>query len=395
MAHITLYPIRATLGRLVRMVVAPYLVADAKLLASAKKAYEECTPTTNNPIVLLSNDEKYKGKVSITTELNDYDGICYTLEPSSAKNIHSTSDKLSHMVVFEGNGMLVDTNMLKEWAYFAEDNNIRITVVQHPGVLEKDKDKKPMQFDDLIDNGAQVFKAIQKQYGLQASDIGLYGHSMGGAIAVQVATRFNEPAKKQCPYVFVDRSFVSVARVPVAWILRDKPKTVRDAVVFWGLKVPLALVVFCIVKPLLLLTGWEAHTGLHYALLPKNRKHHVFVRQPKKEDQTLGDEVIPRLASLDSALSVKIPYWVQKYHTKWFETKEQYELFKQERARFKVFPNSPEDRGHNASLLNPAYQMKIRGPSSEGSKNADNLLADWVTHSEKASKSSGSDKRNS
>lgn len=387
-----LWPIHMTLGRLSRMLICQYLflgnidaieriVMDQELTTLQKiNQVFSCLLFSN----IASNNDIYnacqaqqcitdeQGGCTITSRLEGYSGVSYTISPNTV-NIDKESKKQKHIIIFLGNAQIVQRGLFAKWIQLAEDNQVRVTIVEHPGAIERDSKRKPVVFNDLINNGAEVFAAIQKQYKLEAADIGLYGQSLGGAIATQVATRFYK-TKEDCPHLLVDRSFSSIASVIVGWILRNKPRSFLDGVLFTLVQIPLAIIAYAIVKPLLLLSGWEAHTGVYYANLPKARKHYLFIRTNKadrKDGDVRGDDIITRLASLDSSVFQVVPRLIQKYWTKWFK-KEEDAARKNERASHKIMSNG--DDLHN-ELLNQFHDhIKPQGRSGN------QIIKDWVEH---------------
>ncbi len=334
-------------------------------------------------------------KVSCSSKLNGYAGVSYTLSPSTV----AKKAQLKHVMVFLGNAQLVIPDLLAKWADYAHTNQVRVTVVEHPGAMRSDIKRTPRVFNDLINNGAEVFSAIQKKYGLQSSEIGLYGMSLGGAIATQVASRFYK-TKENCPHLLVDRSFSSITSVIVGWILPNKPRTLAQLALFALVQIPLAMIAYAIVKPLLLLTGWEAHTGVYYAHLPKARKHYLFVRTNKadrKAGDHRGDGIITRLASLDSSVFQVVPRLMRKYWTKWFGTKKEYAILKSERASHKIIMKKSDIEHmassdlqrqlnvqpsfHNVLLHNmPLTYCHDHGTFSRQSRSGDAILTDWIQH---------------
>lgn len=371
--RVTLFPIRIWLGPLLRRAVvysSRSIWDESRLISDAvENAYKmaSCNFCMGAPDVIAQELQKarenYKkycdetpedqreetidlkrinfSKTHLTLDLPDYQGMTYTLTPENILSAPA-DQKIQHVVVFAQRNQRINTDVLDLWAAAAYRDKVRITVIEHPGIIARDKKPAPKQFSDLVDNGEEVVRALQKKYNLDMNKIGLYGHSLGGAIAIETASRVYEGGK--CPHVLADRTFSSISRTVIGFILSSKPEKMLGWMTFLLIKVPLAMLTYAVVKPVLLLGGWESNAGLHYANLPADRKNHLFVSPSEKQKKQLKakkflkmrDETVSQFASLDSGILLKISYWSQKYYTKWFKSKEIYEMFQKNRKLHKL-----------------------------------------------------------
>jgi hypothetical protein len=374
-----LWPLHVTLGKLPRMFICPYLFDDSEYRnGSLYKTYKETRVITLFSENDSDNTNTQHDVVNCSSKLEGYDGVSYTLSPDNV----SHDAQLKHVMVFLGNAQLVDQAFLNAWAKYAIDNQVRVTVIEHPGAIQQDIKRKPRVFNDLINNGVEAFSAIKKQFNLKSDEIGLYGASLGGAIATQVASRCYK-TKEDCPYLLVDRSFASITSVVIGWILPSKPRSFLGLALFTLVQIPLAIVVYSVVKPLLLLTGWEAHTGVYYANLPNSRKDYLFVRTHKndrKNGDHRGDGIITRLASLDSSLFLIIPRTIRKYWTKWFSTKEHYTALKNERASHKIIITPAVSGRCPDDFMLHNMPFTYFHDHTRAQKTGDTILTDWIKH---------------
>lgn len=287
----------------------------------------------------------------------------FTIEPG---NFSEDTPLIQHMFVFMGNAQRIDDRLIADYKALSQKRGLRITLVENPGCLMDIHYPIPTCFSDIVDNAEAVVNEVKEKYSLKNNNILLYGHSLGGAVATLLATRLFLN-KDDCPYLLADRTFSSlskvVASVPLSflrrffqllngaifgalglifplissWLFRISTKILdaifESAVILGGL----------LLKPILWLCGWEAEVGLHYALLPEEKKHYLFVRA-KKDDlrqNHLDDGVISLAASLDHSPFLKIPYLFDKYFLKMrvflgIKNRSDYEDFKFHRKKQKI-----------------------------------------------------------
>ena len=340
--HTLRWPFRITLSKIAAFLVIPYGYSLRERLNNEDPNFlsGKCDPDLKLYDCTFSRD------------LKGYEGISYTISPL---NFQKRKNQRSHMIIFMGNTGIATSEAMLKAAEIAKTNHIRITIVQNPGLIHGDEQHLPSYFSDLVDNGEQVVKAIKAQYDLNSDNILLYGHSLGGGVATQVATRFFK-TPEDCPHLLADRTFSSVSRVAASWavgsILNPLFYNLLPAMLFGLISLilspfgshkssqgiqskvhqhlrrihdffalPLTLMISgLIIKPLLLLCGWECHTGLHYALLPTDKKHYLFVREHADILQGIHDiyedRIIPLFASLDYSVFQKPLYWLKKYSLK-------------------------------------------------------------------------------
>lgn len=394
--HALRWPFRKLLSPIAKLFVVPYTFDWVKKILV----------TEENRLFLdgKKDPDLSPFECTLARQLQGYNGISYTIEP---KTVQNQKDAIQHMVIFMGNASIVTSHYILEIAKFAASNQIRITVIQNPGLLECDKGREPQIFSDLVDNGEKVVQAVKNQFGLDSKHILLYGHSLGGGVASQVATRFYR-SEQDCPHLLVDRSFASISRVGAIRFVRLFLKPL-----FYGLLLPIlvnfpkhllnqsgihafdasfstghrfivglhnvltflaTLILSAVLKTLLLLCGWECHTGLHYSLLPKSKKHYLFVREEGVDvggmNSIYEDYTIPLFASLDYSLFLKPAYWFQKMFYKLqvkmgYRTTEEYHTAikgprRSQKLRYEKIAEHPESYADLGSHAVPLYHMNAR-----------------------------------
>lgn len=151
----------------------------------------------------------------------------------------------------------------------------------------------PHHKHDLIKDGiAQVARLLDD--GMAAEDICLYGHSLGGGTALEVAHYFQQ--RGQNIKVFNDRSFDRISDV-----IPEKLFNAIRATKSWiskGLLGALALIIKGVTELFIPLTEWQFSS----AKISKNLKPDTFNYAVCREHRNHQDEVIAHYASIHHAL---------------------------------------------------------------------------------------------
>ncbi len=206
------------------------------------------------------------------------------LTPKAQQKL-AAKDK-SVVVKFIGNKAHYE-NLLSMFKNDVEKLHVSVIAFNYRGV--GDSKKAPTNFQALVTDGiAQVTRLLEQ--GINPENITLDGHSLGGAVAIMVASHFHKLDKKV--YLFNDRSFSDIASVAYA-VLQHFP-------LVSGIPAGLQIDDKNAIKELLMIEGWEADVAQAYLSIPVQYRRHMYVGS--SETNSCGDGVIARSASLHQAV---------------------------------------------------------------------------------------------
>jgi hypothetical protein len=209
-------------------------------------------------------------------EVETHDGA--VLDTIEVKSSHEGAHR--YIVKFNGNGGLYQ-DLLTEYVRDAKRLEATIIGFNYRGVGKSYPN--PRAYQELVTDGiAEVRRLLDS--GVPSTQIILDGHSLGGSVAVLVASYFH---KRDLPmYVINDRSFSTLANAAAGIVKRIVP--LPESSLASTSHVALTL------------TGWQVDVANAYKAIPAEYKCYMVV--DKDSADGLGDGVISDRASMHQAV---------------------------------------------------------------------------------------------
>jgi pimeloyl-ACP methyl ester carboxylesterase len=232
----------------------------------------------------------------------------YTCEMVS-KAVEETVD-MPHIIYFGGNGA--------QFSDYVDKIRDDLTVLKakvigfhhsgfgNSGCAMKDGTQRhvpTLSFSPLVEEGiAQVERLLAK--GVAAEKITLYGHSLGGTIAIAVATHFHQQNPPKKIQIFGDRTLSGTGDFAMAALLpsvdgkqeKKTPPTIAQRI-RRGIQVCCAYLLKPLIKLVLVLSDWDIDAS-SFSKIEARYRDYIVVRGRDEEDEIIDDEVIPYGASI-------------------------------------------------------------------------------------------------